>query len=150
MVLHLGGIGLCFFCRKLAQEMFASRISLGASVCTTSEGSSSGPREETHDIRSEQKTSSAPKLSVVPRPLCCSTQLVEIWKCNLTRSKFTGIFLNCIKEKGFGYKGFRHRMGTVILLLNRQKVIGLLVYFFCDFSCDLLQARRSLPKEITK
>ena len=33
-----------------------------------------------------------------------------IQKCNLSKSKFIGIFLNCIKEKGFKYKGFRHRI----------------------------------------
>lgn len=48
--------------------------------------------------------------SVVPRLLCYNTQLVVIGKCNLSKSKFTGIFLNCIKEKRFRYKGFRHRI----------------------------------------
>lgn len=51
-----------------------------------------------------------PKLSVVPRLLCCSTQLVVIQKCNVSKSKFIGIFLNCIKEKEFRYKGFRSRI----------------------------------------
>lgn len=42
-----------------------------------------------------------PKLSVVPCLLCCSTQPVVIQKCNVSKSKFFLIFLNCTKEKGF-------------------------------------------------